>query len=443
MTGRNRRGRPEVVRPGLERIRAAFEMSGHPERSFRTFHIAGTNGKGSTAAFLEAILRRLVSEPVGLYTSPHLVSAEERIRVDGAKIPGEDLRRALRRAAGFSRGMGPDNGDRLSYFEEMTWAACDWFRKKSARIVVMEAGLGGRWDATSACEPAVSIVTTVGKDHQEWLGDSLREIAGEKAEIFRRGVPAILGKLRGVPRSVATAKAKERGSPIWELGHEFSWEVSRGGRIRVNLPGVSVPATRLGMAGEFQRDNAAIACAAAWRWASAMGTAPGVFSKAACGGLAGARWPGRFSILPGRRNSGAWADGAHNPDAARALAMELERLKSSERPARIVALWSMLRDKDISGFLRALSDVVDGWVIFPMEHERAAASESLSDACRRRGIAHRTSANFTEGWETARRWAGPPTNRIDRGAGPGGIVIVCGSLAAVGEAYRHRVGEIT
>jgi folylpolyglutamate synthase/dihydropteroate synthase len=92
----------------------------------------------------------------------------------------------------------------------------------------------------------------------------------------------------------------------------------------------------------------------------------------------------------------------------------------------------MLRDKDISGFLRVLSDVVDGWVIFPMEHERAAASESLSDACRRRGIAHRTSADFTGGWETARRWAGP-----------GGIVIVCGSLAAVGEAYRHRVGEIT
>ncbi|MBM2827648.1 MAG: Dihydrofolate synthase [Actinobacteria bacterium] len=251
MTGRNRRGRPEVVRPGLERIRAAFEMSGHPERSFRTFHIAGTNGKGSTAAFLEAILRRLVSEPVGLYTSPHLVSAEERIRVDGAKIPGEDLRRALRRAAGFSRGMGPDNGDRLSYFEEMTWAACDWFRKKSARIVVMEAGLGGRWDATSACEPAVSIVTTVGKDHQEWLGDSLREIAGEKAEIFRRGVPAILGKLRGVPRSVATAKAKERGSPIWELGHEFSWEVSSGGRIRVR--GVSA-----GQRGDRMRGRMAV-----------------------------------------------------------------------------------------------------------------------------------------------------------------------------------------
>jgi len=454
MTGRDRFGRPEIVRPGLERIRAAFEMSGHPERSFLTFHIAGTNGKGSTAAFLEAIMRRLVSEPVGLYTSPHLVSPEERIRVAGAKIPIEDLRRALRRAARFSREMGPDNGNRLSYFEEMTWAACDWFRKKSARLVVMEAGLGGRWDATSACNPAVSIVTTVGKDHQEWLGDSLREIASEKAEIFRRGVPAILGRLRGITRSVATTRAKERGSPIWELGRDFSWEVSRGGRIRMNLPGVSVPATRLGMAGEFQRDNAAIACAAAWRWASEMGKAPGDFSRAASEGMAVARWPGRFTMLPGKRNAGAWADGAHNPEAARALGIELERLKKGKRTTRIVALWSMLRDKDISGFIRELSDVVDGWVIFPMEHERAATSESLSAACRRRGVAHRMSADFAAGWETARRWAGhptnrtdrgagPPTNRIDRGAGPGGIVIVCGSLAAVGEAYRHRVGEIT
>lgn len=431
MTGRNRFGRPEVVRPGLERIRAAFELSGHPERSFRTFHIAGTNGKGSTAAFLESILRRLLSEPVGLYTSPHLVSPEERIRVDGAKIPTEDLRRALRRAARFSGKMGPDNPDRLSYFEEMTWAASDWFRKKSARVVVMEAGLGGRWDATSACNPAVSIVTTVGKDHQEWLGGSLREIAAEKSEIFRRGVPAILGRMRGVSRSVATTKAKRRGTPIWELGRDFSWEVSPGDRIRVSLPGLSLPATRLGMAGEFQRDNAAVACAAAWRWASDKGTSPGDFSRAARDGLAGARWPGRFTMLPGKRNEGVLADGAHNPDAARALGMELERLKKGKRRARIVALWSMLRDKDIPGFLRELSDVVDGWVIFPMEHDRAATSESLSAACRRRGMAHRMSANFTAGWETARRWAGP-----------GGIVIVCGSLAAVGEAYKHRVGDI-
>jgi dihydrofolate synthase/folylpolyglutamate synthase len=421
----------DTIRPGLERIRAAFEMTGHPERAFRIVHIAGTNGKGSTASFLEAVLRRLVPGPVGLYTSPHLVSPEERIRVDGVKIPAEDLRRALRKAAELSRRMEPACNPPLSFFEEMTWAACRWFRKEKASLVVMEAGLGGRWDATNACLPSVSVITTVGIDHREWLGDTLGEIAAEKAEILRPGVPAVLGKLRRIPRGVVRRKAEEKGAPVWELGRDFLWEECGAGRLRISLPGVDVTGIRLGMAGEFQRDNAAIACAAAWRWASVQGAAPEDFASAAREGLASAKWPGRYSPLPERRNAGAWADGAHNPDAARVLSRELRVRKGGRKPVRIVALWSMLRDKDIGGFLRELSEAVDGWVVFPMEHERAASLEELAEACRKRGCPHRLSRDFAEGWTAARRWAGA-----------GGMVIVCGSLAAVGEAYRHRVGEI-
>ena len=431
MIERNRRGRPEEVRPGLERIRAAFAMSGHPETAFRTIHVAGTNGKGSTAAFIDAILRNLVSEPVGLYTSPHLISPEERIRVGGMKIPVDDLVRVLRRTALLSREIERDCGDPLSYFEEMTWAACDWFRKKSVSVVVMEAGLGGRWDATSACESAVSVITTVGIDHKEWLGGSLRKIAAEKAEIFRHGVPAVLGSLRNIPRSVVLGKAKDIGSPVWELGRDFLWEKRSGGRISMHLPGIDLPASRLAMAGEFQRDNSAIACAAAWRWASLKGKTADAFSQAALEALTCVRWPGRYSRIPGTRNAGAWADGAHNPEAARVLSRELMWRKAGRNPSKIIALWSMLNDKDIGGFLRELSAAIDGWVVFPMEHERAASPGSLSAACRRRGLSYRMAENFQAGWKTARRWAGQ-----------GGMVIVCGSLAAVGEAFRHRVGEI-
>lgn len=434
MTGRKlalARGGPETIRPGLERIRAAFESTGHPERAFRILHIAGTNGKGSTAAFLEAILRRMVPGPVGLYTSPHLVSPEERIRVDGVKIPEKELHRAMKKAAALSRAMDARCGPPLSWFEEMTWAACEWFRRSDAATVVMETGLGGRWDATNACIPELSAITNVGIDHREWLGSTLREIAAEKAEIVRRGVPLVTGRLRRIPRSVVIRKAMDRGAPVWELGRDFSWEDRGGGRISIRLPGAAVRDARLSMPGEFQRENAAIACAAAWRWGSVRGATPDGFAEAARAGLVAAKWPGRFSPLPGRKNAGVWVDGAHNPDAARALARELRARGEGKRPARIVALWSMLRDKDILGFLKELSDTVDGWVAFPMEHERAASVEELSEACRKRGCAFRIADGFDEGWSAARKWAGE-----------NGLVIVCGSLAAVGEAYRRRVGEI-
>ncbi|MGE5754049.1 MAG: bifunctional folylpolyglutamate synthase/dihydrofolate synthase, partial [Deltaproteobacteria bacterium] len=271
MTGRTGPGRPETVLPGLERILAAFEMSGHPERAFRILHIAGTNGKGSTAAFLESILRRLPAGPIGLYTSPHLMEPAERIRIDGRTIPPETLRRSLRRASEFSRSITQAGGEPLSYFEEMTWAACDWFRRGKARLVVMEAGLGGRWDATNACVPEVSVVTTVAIDHREWLGETLREIAEEKAGIFRPGVPVLLGRLAGAARKVAFRRALENGSPVWESGRDFGWEDGGQGRIRIRLPGLSISAVRPGMAGDFQRDNAVLACAAAWRWHTAHG----------------------------------------------------------------------------------------------------------------------------------------------------------------------------
>jgi dihydrofolate synthase/folylpolyglutamate synthase len=431
MTGRTRPGVPEEIRPGLERILAALEMSGHPERAFRILHIAGTNGKGSTASFLEAILRRLPAGPVGMYTSPHLLSPEERIRIDGENIPRGSLRRSLRRASALSRAMAPACGGPLSYFEEMTWAACDWFRRGKARLVVMETGLGGRWDATNACLPEVSVITTVGIDHREWLGGTLREIAAEKAGIFRPGVPVVLGRLVPAARGVVVRKAGEKGAPVWEMGRHFRWEACGDGRVRIHLPGLEVPPSRPGMDGDFQRDNAAVACAAAWRWASARGTPAEDFRRAAGEGIARARWPGRFAPLPGRKNRGAWTDGAHNPQAAGALARELWKWKTGGRTGRIIAVWSMLRDKDLSGFLRELSGVVDGWVPYPMEHERAATPGELAAACGKRRLPARPAGGFREGWGIARRWAGA-----------GGIVVVCGSLAAVGEAFRYRVGEL-
>jgi dihydrofolate synthase / folylpolyglutamate synthase len=430
MTQAGAPGRAEVIRPGLDRIRTAFSLSGHPERSFGALQVAGTNGKGSTAFFLEAILRRTTPGPVGLFTSPHLVSPEERIRISGRKVSPEELGRLLHLASRISRSVGERLGEPLSFFEEMTWAACILFRREKVRVAVMEAGLGGRWDATTACPADVSVITTVGIDHREWLGRTLDRIAFEKAGIIRPGVPIVVGSLRPSARKVVLAKARQEGAPVWELGRDFAWNPAEGERIDIGLPGLLLRGIRIGMLGSFQRDNAAIACAAAWRWLMGKGFGDESFTAAAREGLASAVFPGRFSPLPGRGNGGAWTDGAHNPDAARVLAREIRDLAAGRRGTRVVALWSMLRDKDIRGFLRELSPAVDGWVVYPLTHERAAPPDALYSALRRAGLRWKAVRDFPEGWHEARRWAGR-----------GGVVLICGSLAAVGDAFRHRAGE--
>jgi len=422
---------PERIRPGLERIRAAFGMTGHPERAFRTVHIAGTNGKGSTACFTDAILRRMLPEPVGLYTSPHLLSPEERIRVGGERISPDEFARCGARASTLSRKVAATTGEPLSYFEMMTWMACDWFRRGEVAMAVMETGLGGRWDATNLCLPEVSVITSIGRDHAEWLGRSLAGIASEKAGILRENIPAILGKLAPAARRVVMAVAREKGSRVWEIGRDLRWEDTTGGSMTVHLPGISLPRIRIRMQGEFQRHNAVLACAASWVVAASREAARKGFARVVRGALSGARWPGRYTPLPGRKNARAWVDGAHNPDAARVLAAELAKRKNSRNANRIVALWSMLADKDIAGFLREIASVVDGVVAYPMETERAAPLPVLSSALGKAGIRHRDAKDFPDGWEIARRWAGKD-----------GMVIVCGSLMAAADAYRFRGGGI-
>lgn len=416
---------PENVRPGLSRIVSAFSRSGHPERAFRTLHVAGTNGKGSTALVAYDVLRRLPLGPIGLYTSPHLVAPEERILVDGKRIPPRALRDAFRAAERLSPAEDP-----LTWFEKMTWSAADRFRRKGVRIAVMETGLGGRWDATSACRPAVSVITTIGYDHREWLGETLAEIASEKAGILRGGVPLVAGRLRPAARAVVLSRARRLGCGVWELGRDFDWRKQREGTIAVSMPGLDLDRLRLGLTGRFQRDNAAIGLAASWLLASREGIGAAAFETAARRALPDSRWPGRWCPLPLRKNAGAWVDGGHNTEAASALAQEISVAPPWGKGRRLVALWSMLSDKDAPGYLRVLGRHFDGVVTYPLSHPRGAERGSLAAACAKHGIACRLAGDFQEGWRIARRWAGK-----------GGVVLVCGSLAAAGDAYRHRVGS--
>lgn len=429
MTGPTGTAGESVIRPGLDRILLALSASGHPERSFRAFHIAGTNGKGSTAVFLDAILRRLLPGPVGLYTSPHLLSPEERIRIDGGKIPHGDLDRGFLEAGRLSEAVRQAVGEPLSWFESMTWTAFDWFRRNRVDRAVLEAGLGGRWDATNVCVPIASVVTRIGIDHREWLGGTIREIAFEKAGILRAGVPCLLGRLGATARRVVLGAARAAGAPVWELGRDFRWTADGRGDISIVLPGLAIPGLRLAASGRFQCDNAALACAAAWRLMPSFGVSGARFADALRSALGETRPPGRFQPLTGRENAGTWVDGGHNPDAARALSRELIPIRKAG--SRIVAVWSMLRDKDAGGFLRAMRRSVAHWVVYPLSHERAATTEVLACACRAAEVDFETAPDFPGAWRAARLRAGRD-----------GVVIVCGSFVAVGDAYRHRLGDV-
>jgi dihydrofolate synthase/folylpolyglutamate synthase len=417
---------PERVRPGLSRILLAMDRSGHPEGGFSTLHIAGTNGKGSTAAIAEAVLRPLAGGPVGLFSSPHLLLPEERIRVDGRMITGRALRAGFRTAGAIG---GTD--DPLTYFEKMTWVACDWFRRRKVILAVMETGLGGRWDATTACRPAVSVITNVGYDHREWLGKTLGRIAYEKAGILKRGVPLVTGRLRPAARTVVRRRARDLRCPVWELGRDFDWTERSDGAFEVSLPGIALDGMQVAMFGRFQRDNAAVALAAAWRLAAGWGISRETYARAAGEAVATVRLPGRLAPLPLRGRDRGWVDGGHNPDAARELGRELATSPPWGHRRKVVALWSMLADKDAAGYLRGISGALHGVVTFPLPHERAAAVSSLARRCRETGLPCITAEDFMGGWRAARRWAGK-----------GGVVLVCGSLFAAGEAYRLLVGSV-
>jgi dihydrofolate synthase/folylpolyglutamate synthase len=331
LTGRGRFG--EL---GLSRIRRVLERLGHPEDRYPIAHIAGTNGKGSTAAFLEAILRA-DGRRVGLFTSPHLVSPRERIQVDRRPIPKADLAELTR----FVRDVAlVDEPDPATEFELWTAIGLLHFARAGVDAAVVEVGLGGRYDATNAIRrPRVTAVVTVGMDHMDRLGPTLRHIAREKAGIIKPDVPVVVGDLPPEAMAVVLAAARERGAPVARLGHEIPVEGGRGegGRWYLAVDGERVP---LGLPGPHQLGNAALAAAMARHF--------GVGTAAIRRGLAAAHWPGR---LDRRLDGRLWLDGAHNPDGAQALARALADLGEGQR---FHIVFGCLADRDPAALLTPL-----------------------------------------------------------------------------------------
>ncbi|MFI4925561.1 MAG: bifunctional tetrahydrofolate synthase/dihydrofolate synthase, partial [Burkholderiales bacterium] len=362
---------PKAIALGLDRVRAVLARL-DVAIACPVITVTGTNGKGSTSAMLEAMLRA-AGYRTGLYTSPHLMRYNERVRLDGREAGDDELVRALNVVEDARTAVG--EAVPLTYFEFGTLAALWLFARSAPDALVLEVGLGGRLDAVNAVDADVAVVTSVDLDHRDFLGDTRESVGGEKAGIFRPDRAAVCGD-RDPPRALVDAAARI-GARLLVAGRDFDaiaegtqWRYRGPGGDRYGLPH---PALR----GRYQLDNAACAITAL----DALRDRLPVSANAVREGLVGVELAGRFQVLPGRPTR--VLDVAHNPHAARALA---DALGSMGFHPRTLAVFAMLADKDVDGVVAALRDRVDAWYVAPLPGPRGASGEALAAALGRAGV---------------------------------------------------------
>ena len=365
------------MKPGLDAIRGTCAALGDPQKSFSAIHIAGTNGKGAVCAMLDAALRASGLR-VGRYTSPHLVKLNERFFLDGAPI-GDD---ALSAAAEKVAKIAPAD---LTFFEALTAVAFLVYADAKVDYAVLETGLGGRLDATNVCVPELCVITRIGLDHCDWLGDTVEKIASEKAGIIKPHVPVVLGENLPEVRAVVEARAKEVGAPFF-----YAPDVASAADVPRDFP----------LGGTFNRENAVTALAALK-----------VLGKGDASGFADVVWPGRF-----QRVENFIVDGAHNPPAAHALAEALRELNLSE-PLTLVA--GFCGDKDVGEVLSILAPFVKKGYAVRTNNPRSLSAEETAEKMRAAGIDAVASPSLAAAISSA---SSAPR------------ALICGSLFLAGEA---------
>ena len=408
---------PKLIDLSLGRIERLLRDLGDPQlRLPPVVHVAGTNGKGSTVAFVRAI-----AEAAGLrvhvLTSPHLVRFAERIRLAGALISDARLDDAIARCEAANAGR------EITFFEIATAAAFLAMAETPADLAVLEVGLGGRFDATNVVHPAVSVIAPVDQDHAEFLGTDVAVIAREKAGVIKRGVPVVVAHQGEAAAAVIEAEALHLDAPLSMAGRDWdAW--GEGGRLLVqegdalhDLPPPSLP-------GAHQFGNAGLAVMAALALRDGRIT-PDALAR----GVASADWPARLQRLTAgplaaraaARGADLWLDGGHNPHAARALAQFARSLRARDgRP--VVLVLGVLGRKDVGGMLRELAGAADRLVAAGFDMPGAAEPEALAAAAREAGVPAEARADVVAALDAALEGAGPPPH-----------VVIAGSLYLAGE----------
>ncbi|HSL04800.1 MAG TPA: folylpolyglutamate synthase/dihydrofolate synthase family protein [Nitrospiraceae bacterium] len=406
------------IKLGLETITALTVRLGMPQSRYRTLHIAGTNGKGSTAAMVAAMLQA-EGYRVGLYTSPHLVEFRERIRVNGEMIAESQVAQLTEQLQAFCQ---PDLSP--TFFEYTTAMAFQHFADSGVNIAVLEVGLGGRFDATNVVTPMACAVTTIALDHQEYLGNTCSSIAFEKAGIIKPGVPVVLGRLDDDAWRTIERVARERHAPVFRINENFHTEGETPQRFSYRGLGMQYDGLTCALDGRHQLDNAA--CALALLEAAApQGIA--VTAGAVRAGLRAVNWAGRLEVVD--RRPTILLDGAHNPAAATALADFLTHTDHSHQSRPVVLVLGMMRDKDHRGFVEPLRGLVDEVVLTQADLPRSATAQELQASIGDLLPHPHVAPSLSDAMALARQLATPE-----------GLVCVTGSLMLVGECKAWRSG---
>ena len=351
---------PSEIDLGLDRVCAVLLGLGNEQLNCAVISVAGTNGKGSSVAMLEAIYLA-AGYRVGSYTSPHLLTYNERVRLNGEPVADQLLCDAFER---IDQTRGETS---LTYFEFGTLAAIEIFAQNNLDVVIMEVGLGGRLDATNVLDADVALITPIDLDHADWLGNDREVIGREKAGIMRAGRPAVCGDMN--PPASLQQVAAELGAQLFQSGRDFSfvdqsgqWRWLSGERVRDALP---EPALR----GAFQKANAAAVLMVTELLAKRLPLSQSQIRE----GLANVTVPGRFQVLPG--DVPLILDVAHNPQAARALAANLS---AWPMPGKVYAVTAMMADKEIAEIMAVMASVVNHWSLTSVDLPRAATTEQLA-----------------------------------------------------------------
>jgi len=401
------------IKLGLDNIRTLLSRLGRPDRDMRIVHVAGTNGKGSVCATLAEILTG-AGFRVGLYTSPHLHSFTERIRIDGRPIAEQEVARLTDDVRRFAEGIP------VTFFEFTTALALHHFKQQQVDFTLLEVGMGGRLDATNAVRPGVSIITPICHDHAEYLGADLAAIAGEKAGIIKNGVPVIIGPQEPAARKVLEARARQVGAPCFRYGHDFSASESGAG---FSYRGVGLELTELKTAlpGAHQHGNLSLALAAV---GLLRRQGAEIADGAVIEGVSRTRWPGRLEWWRGGRE--VLLDGAHNAGGASVLAEYLDTLQIDG----VRWVLGMKRDKVAGDILKPLLARATKVYCTLAPVEQATAPDELVRLVRGRG-------GRAEAFEQPQEALSKAL--ADRAGGE--IVLVAGSLFLVAAAREFLMNQ--
>ena len=414
------------VKVGTRNIRLLAKALGHPERRLPSVVVAGTNGKGSTVAILDSILRAHGLR-VGRFTSPHLVSINERILVNGRQLPNEEFADLVGAIASAARGLLPDQ--QPSFFETITGAAFLAFARHGLDAAVFEVGMGGRWDATTATDAPLGLVTRIALDHERYLGRTVAEIAGEKGAVARPGGELLIAPQEPEAAAVLQESARKRGARARDLAveTETDFTILRAGATgRLVTPEATYDDLWLPLPGRHQLDNLALAVRGAERFFAReeFGTLDPVRVRQ---GISAVRWPGRLEWLPadGARPR-VLLDAAHNPSGAERLA---DYLGSLGRNGRRVLVFGASRDKRVEEMLAPLAPHFRRVVLTAAATRRSLPTADLSGAAQRAFAGNGTRAETVENVPDA-------LNTAVRLAGRNGEVVVAGSIFLLGDALK-------